>query len=200
MSNNLEPTASLPAVRIRPAVPADHPAIRRVVRAAYAQYALALGPVLFDRYLTDLLDLEGHAQRGRLLLAEVDGHVVGSGAFYLDASVQGLGWPPGWAGGRALAVHPRARRLGVAQALLAEGEHLAGDHGAPVFAFHTAAVMTGAVALYEGIGYRRAPSYDQDLAAHFAVPCGPPIRALAYYRLLTTPAISTPSTQLRIAS
>ena len=81
-------------------------------------------------------------------------------------------------------MHPQARRLGVAQALLAACERLAREHGAPVFAFHTASLMTGAVALYERLGYCRAPRFDQDLAAHFAVEGGPPIHALAYYRVL----------------
>ena len=62
---------------------------------------------------------------GSCMVAEVDGVVRGSGAFYPDASIQGLGWPSGWAGGRALAVHPQAasprRRAGPARRLRAAG-------------------------------------------------------------------------------
>jgi ribosomal protein S18 acetylase RimI-like enzyme len=170
------------AVQVRPASAGDHPAIRRVLTAAYQQYEVALGARLYRRYLADLLDLDRHTRFGEVLVAEVGGVVRGSSAFYPDSSVQGLGWPAGWAGGRALAVHPRARRHGVAQALLAACERLAREHRAPVFAFHTASVMTGAIALYERLGYRRASSFDQDLATHFAVADGPRVLALAYRR------------------
>ena len=101
-------------------------------------------------------------------MVEADGRIRGFGAFYPDASVQGLGWPPGWAGGRALAVHPDARGHGVARALLAACERLARESGAPVFAFHTASFMTGAIALYERLGYRRAPEFDFDMAARYS--------------------------------
>jgi hypothetical protein len=98
---------NMPFVRI--AGPADYPAIRDVVIAAYGQYADVIPPDIFPRYLADLLDLEKHASHGRLLVVEVDDRVCAFAAFYPDASVQGAGFPPGWAGGRALAVHPAVR-------------------------------------------------------------------------------------------
>jgi predicted N-acetyltransferase YhbS len=136
------------AVHVRAATRNDYAAIRGVVIAAYQQYEPIIGAVLFERYLADVTDLDQHASRGQLLVAEIDGVVSGSVAFYPDTSVQGVGWPPGWAGGRALAVHPEARRHGIAQALLAACEQLARESGACVFAFHTASFMPAAVALY----------------------------------------------------
>ncbi len=171
-------------VTVRPAGSSDHASIRAVLRAAYEQFAGALPKDAFDEYLADLLDLERHAQHGRLLVAESDGRTVGSGAFYTDASVQGVGWPEGWSGGRGLAVHPDARGLGVGRALVAECERLARAVGSPVFAFHTASFMSAAMALYEHLGYVRAPEYDLDFADHFG--SGEPISAqgLAYQRNL----------------
>jgi GNAT superfamily N-acetyltransferase len=101
---------------VRSAAPADYPAIRDVVIAAYGQYADIVLSGMFSSYLADLLDLEGHASRGRLFVAEADEKLCGYAAFYPDASLQGLGWPSGWASGRALAVHPAARGQGVARA------------------------------------------------------------------------------------
>src|SRR5262245_59660719 len=101
------------APRVRDAVPADDPAIREVVTAAYRQYADLISPDIYSRYRADLLDLETHARNGRLLVVETDEWVCGFVAFYPDASLQGVGWPRGWASGRALAVHPAARGLGV---------------------------------------------------------------------------------------
>jgi predicted N-acetyltransferase YhbS len=169
-------------VVVREAGPADHAAVRRVVRAAYAQYAHVLPPALFPRYLADLLDLDRHARHGVLLVAERDARIVGSVAFYRDIESQGMGWPSGWAGGRGLAVDPAARGAGAARALLAAAESAAASSGAPVFAFHTGAFMTDAIALYERLGYRRAPAFDLDLAAHYGVPTRTPVRSIAFRR------------------
>ena len=168
---------------VRAAVPADYPAIREVVLAAYGQYAYLVAPDVFEPYLADLLDLEKHARNGRWLVVEADGQIQGSGAFYPDAAAQGVGLPPGWASGRGLAVRPAVRGRGVARALLAAAECLAEDSGAPVFAFHTASFMTSAIALYEGLGYCRAPEFDYNMAAHYS-PSAQPITSIAFYRRL----------------
>lgn len=169
---------------IRGAERADYRAIREVVIAAYAQYAGVLEPEMFSRYLADLLDLETHASYGRLLVAETEEGIRGFAAFYPDASVQDVGLPSGWAGGRALAVHPDARGHGVARALLAAAERLALQAGAPVFAFHTASFMTSALSLYERLGYRRAPEYDFDMAARYGGSGAVPARSAAFLRYL----------------
>ena len=171
----------------------DHDAIREVVRAAYQQYEPVTGSELFSRYIDDLLDFERHSRHGQLIVAELDGAVRGSGAFYPDVSVQGLGWPRGWAGGRALAVHPDARGHGVAQALLAAAECLARHHGAPVFALHTASFMTTAIALYDRLGYRRAPEFDRDLGAFLGLAAQATFRSVAYVRNLSADQPETSS-------
>jgi ribosomal protein S18 acetylase RimI-like enzyme len=169
---------------VRDAVPADYPEIRRVIIAAYLQYADLIARDVFSPYLADLLDLDTHARHGHLIVVEADGRIRGFGAFYPDASAQGLGWPPGWASGRALAVHPDARGHGVARALLAANERLARESGAPVFAFHTASFMTDAIALYDRLGFRRAREFDFDMAAHYGGTGAAPITAHAYLRQL----------------
>ena len=147
---------------VHDAVRADYPAIRHVIIAAYRQYADLIAPDVFSPYLTDLLDLDTHARHGHLIVVEADGRIRGFGAFYPDASVQGLGWAPGWASGRALAVHP----------------------GAPVFAFHTASFMTDAIALYERLGFRRVPEFDFDMAARYGGTGAAPNAALAFLHQL----------------
>lgn len=173
-------------VLVRDAGPNDREAMADVVSAAFAQYAAVLPSAVFREYLADLLDFDLHAGHGDLLLAALDGRVVGSVAFYRDIASQRMGWPQGWAGGRGLAVHPGARGQHVARALLGECERRARMHGSGVFAFHTATVMTAAIALYEHLGYRRAPRYDLDLAAHFAITGIEPIPSIAYRRDLLT--------------
>ena len=170
---------------VRDAVPADYPAIRDMVIAAYRQYADLIAPDIFSAYLADLLDLDTHARHGRLFVVEADQWVCAFAAWYPDASVQGVGLPPGWASGRALAVHPAARGNGAARALLAAGERLAREAGAPVLAFHTVSFMTGAIALYERLGYDRAPEFDFDMAARYSGFGAAPIMSIAYLRHLT---------------
>ena len=180
---------------VRDAVPADYPAIREVVAAAYRQYADLLERDVFSPYLADVLDLEKHARHGRLFVVETDGWVCGFGAFYPDATVQGLRWPAGWASGRALAVHPAARGNGVARTLLATCERLAREAGAPVFAFHTASFMTKAIALYERLGYRRAPEFDFDMAARYSRFGAAPIMSIAYLRHLAPVRTRVPASR-----
>src|SRR6266487_3621891 len=72
---------------VRDAVPADYPAIRHVIIAAYRQYADLIAPGIFSPYLADLLDLDTHARHGHLIVVEADGRIRGFGAFYLDASL-----------------------------------------------------------------------------------------------------------------
>jgi GNAT superfamily N-acetyltransferase len=171
-------------IRIRDAAAADHEAIRRLLYDAYAPYGRLLPPVVFARWLADLQDLDRHGAQGRLIVAERAGRIVASGAFYPDSSLQGLGWPAGWAGGRALAVDPSTRGRGVARAMIDICETLAIRTGAEAFAFHTAEFMTKAVALYDRLGYRRAPEFDVDLNAHYGGAGDRPVMFIAYRRSL----------------
>jgi GNAT superfamily N-acetyltransferase len=170
---------------VRDAVPADYPAIRDVVIAAYRQYADLIAPDVFSAYLADLLDLDLHARHGRLLVVEADQWVCAFAAWYPDASVQGVGLPAGWVSGRALAVHPAARGTGAARILMATGERLAREADAPIVAFHTVSFMADAIALYERLGYCRAPEFDYDWAARRSESAATPIMAITFVRFLT---------------
>jgi GNAT superfamily N-acetyltransferase len=185
-------TASRPAVCVRAADERDHASIRALLWAAYAPYAPHVPAPVFLRYLSDLLDLERHATNGQLLVAEDDDRIVGCAAFYPDAGRLGFGFPAGWASGRGLAVDPTARGRGVARALITACERVARADLAPVFAFHTAGFMTTAIALYDRLGYQRAPEYDVDLAEHFGFDGFDPIPVIAYRRdLVTDPVLAT---------
>ena len=127
----------------------------------------------------------GHKERsgsppvvpGRLLVAEHDRRVVGTVTFYEDAAAEGLGWPPGWAGLRALGVDPAARGLGAGRALMDACLDRTEAARAPVLCLHTAAFMTAAAAIYEAMGFRRAPAFDFDVPAGGG---GRPVGVLAY--------------------
>jgi ribosomal protein S18 acetylase RimI-like enzyme len=162
MPHNAEPPCADPALTsvIRVATRADEDAVRRVIAAAYAEFAAVLPPALFDAYLENLLDLDARRNDALLLVAEVDGVVAGAVTFYPDAAAEGFGWPSGWAGFRALAVDPDYRGRGIARALVAACIARAVGANAEVIGLHTAAFMEAAVAIYEAIGFVRAPEFD----------------------------------------
>ena len=176
---------SLTGAGIRDAGPSDLPAARQVLLAAYQEYAATLPPAVFGRYLNDILDVEGRAGAGQVLVAERGGRVVGTVTYYPDASREGFGWPAGWAGLRALGVDPGARGLGVGRALLAACLERAGAAGTPVLCLHTAEFMTAAVAIYEQAGFRRDPAYDFDATGGLDVGGLRPVPILAYRLELT---------------
>ena len=176
MSTTLSPTG----VEVRDAGGSDLPAVRRVLLAAYQEYATALPPAVFGRYLAEILEVEERSGTGRLLVAEHGGRVVGTVTYYDDAAAEGLGWPAGLAGLRALGVEPSARGLGIGRALVEACRHLALAAGAPVLCLHTAGFMTAALSLYEAMGFRRDPSFDFEATSHLRVGGLRPIRILAY--------------------
>jgi hypothetical protein len=98
-----------PVPLVRDAVPADYPAIREVVIAAYRQYADLLALDVFSPDLADVLDLEKHARHGRLFVVEADGWVCGFGAFTrTPRSRASTGRRAGPAGARSPSTRPRA--------------------------------------------------------------------------------------------
>jgi predicted N-acetyltransferase YhbS len=167
-------------------VPADREPVGDLLRAAYAEHAGNFPPGLFDRYLANVLDTAAATGPGRLLVAEDHGQLVGTATFYPEAAAQGLGWPAGWAGVRAVGVAPAARSRGVARRLMADCEQRARDAGAHVLCLHTASFMVGAVALYESLGYRRAADYDFEAGTHTSNPPSEPVRVIAYCLTLGT--------------
>jgi ribosomal protein S18 acetylase RimI-like enzyme len=53
--------------------------------------------------------------------------------------------------------------------------------------------MTGAIALYERLGYRRAPEFDFDMAARYSRFGAAPITATAYLRYLAPARACVPA-------
>jgi predicted N-acetyltransferase YhbS len=173
---------------IRRASLADLSQIVTVIEAAFAQYRDDIPPAIFGRYLVDLRAIGERWDECEIFVAEHEGRVAGSIAFYADASLEGLGLPTQWAGLRSLAVHPAARGLRLGRRLSERCVERAREIAAPAFGLHTAAFMTAARRIYDGLGFRRAPEFD--LRASDILGLGADagdIDVIAYVRDLTGP-------------
>ena len=177
---------TMPRCRIRPATTDDLDTVRGVIERANEPFRGAAGvpDSFFAGYLASATDVQGRAGDGEVLVAELDGRIVGSITFYLDANDEGAPstFPPGTAGIRATAVEPRAQGLGIGRALVDACVDRAADAGATSLALHTAEFMGAAIALYERAGFRRVPAYDFQTSLFFRFGPEEDVIAIAYVR------------------
>lgn len=152
---------------IRSAQDTDIEPARAVLRAAYAQYQDAFPPENWTPYLADILDLEGRAAASELLVVEREGRVVACVSYYPPGAEMSYPsesfseqWPAGWAAIRLLAVDPDARGSGVGRLLTEACIERARNDGAGGIGLHTTSQMSVARAMYERMGFSRAPRYD----------------------------------------
>lgn len=154
-------------VSIRLAGGSDVEAAREVLRAAYTEYESEFPAENWTPYLEDILDLEGRADASELLVAEMEGRVVGCVSYFPPGSKASYPtdafsetWPADWSAFRLLAVDPGARGHGIGRRLTDECIERARARGAPSLGLHTTAPMTIARAMYERLGFERVPQYD----------------------------------------
>lgn len=142
----------------------------RVMLAAYEQYRP--GPdepenvrTAWERYFAEIEDVGSRWEKSSLIVAEVDGRIAGTVTFYPPGVAEeypggGEASPREWAGFRLLAVDPDVRGLGIGRMLSEECIRRAREAGAPVIGLHTTELMKVARAMYERMGFERAPEYD----------------------------------------
>jgi GNAT superfamily N-acetyltransferase len=152
---------------IRVADDSDIEPARVVLKAAYAEYESAFPAANWAPYLADILDLEGRADASILVVAELDGRVVGCVSYFpsgakaaYPSDAVSAHWPPEWSAFRLLAVDPSARGAGVGRRLTIACIERAREQSAPAVGLHTTAPMGVARAMYERMGFERAPRYD----------------------------------------
>ncbi|MPZ83553.1 MAG: GNAT family N-acetyltransferase [Actinophytocola sp.] len=164
-------------MNVREAHPAEHDEIRALLTTAYGQYAGEMPAALFEHYVHDLVDIDVSAGRASTLVALADDRIVGTARYYPAGKVEEVPLPENWAWVRGVAVHPPARRDGVARALMAHCTRLASG-AAAALSLHTFGFMPDAIRLYEHLGYQRAPDWDISVSDHYAV--GGDLVALTY--------------------
>jgi predicted N-acetyltransferase YhbS len=158
---------------VRDALPGELDEVGELTIRAFREYRALVTPQFINSYEQDIRDVSGRVSKGSVLVAELGGQIVGAVTLLADGSGYGMhGWPVAWPVIRLLAVDPaaRGRRIGtlLAAACVDRARHL----GVPTLGLHTAPFMAAARALYEALGFERAPEYD------VVQPGSPP--ALAY--------------------
>ncbi|MDP5185521.1 GNAT family N-acetyltransferase [Blastococcus sp. BMG 814] len=147
---------SLPAVRIGPALPADHDRIAALTVQVYVDGGLASAG-----YAAELADVAGRARVAELLVARDEaGELIGSVAFVPGGDFGEVLESPDEAGFRMLVVDPRARGRGVGAALVHECLTRAREAGRRRVVISTGTRMTAAHRLYERLGFTRLPERD----------------------------------------
>ena len=149
-------------VKIRKALFNEEEMIREQRVKAYEEHAQSIPEGHWDA-LKKAISSDADEQRDvELLVAELDGEVVGSVALFPAKSdaykglVDMLDYPEI----RMLAVTPQARHKGVAEALIKECIRRTKENGSQYIGLHTADFMKTAMRLYERMGFVRLPQFD----------------------------------------
>jgi ribosomal protein S18 acetylase RimI-like enzyme len=132
-----------------------------LLRDAYLQYAEVMAADAWNSYLGDITNVRSRLEEAELIVAELDGRLVGAVTLYLKNSSSSVeNWLPGWAGIRLLAVHPGYRGRGIGHALMEECLLRCRERGIKTIGLHTTSAMDVARRMYERMGFMRIPEYD----------------------------------------
>lgn len=148
---------------VREARPEDDAAIGEVLVSGYlAAYRKKMPHVVVsEARRADLRDLAGRRGFATILVAELDGRVVGSVALLKPGVPRSEAWIPGAADLRYLATDPSVQGRGLAGPLLDEIERIARDEWrVPAVCLHVRQGNLGVARLYQSRGYVRAPEGD----------------------------------------
>ncbi len=173
--------------KIHPVRSSELEVTRALIVRANAEFEGQVPQGFFRSYLASATDLEGRlAAGGDVLVAELDGRIVGTITYFREANDEGMGpgFPPGTAGIRATAVDPAGRGHGFGIALVEACLERARADARVAIALHTAAFMTSAMRLYERTGFVRDRSFDFSAREFFPYGQAPEITALAFVRPL----------------
>jgi predicted N-acetyltransferase YhbS len=144
-------------VEVRVAEPSDYERIGQLTLGAYRTLAV---DHLWGGYEHDIADTASRADAAEVLVATLDGDVVGSVTYVPDSSSRWSEWTqPGEAQFRLLAVDGRVRNRGVGAALVRACLERARAASQPIV-IHTTPWMPSAQRLYERLGFARRPDRD----------------------------------------
>lgn len=148
---------------VRAARPADDARVGELTLDAFLTvYARKMPEVRYDdARKKDLLDVAAKRARALVLVAELEGRVVGTVSLFKPGAEGSEAWLPDAADLRHLAVDPALHGRGVSQPLLDRAEAIARDEWkAAAVCLHVRQGAHGVARLYQSRGYVREPSGD----------------------------------------
>lgn len=151
------------ALSIRNAVEGEHPGVWELVLGAYREFGPRMKPKDWNQMQANLKRLVEGATLEQLLVAELDGIMVGTVSYYPAGSIPGAAgftrFPPEWAVMRVLAVRPESRGRGFGRLMAQEVIDRARDDGAGTMGLHTSELMTTATGMYQRMGFELQESF-----------------------------------------
>jgi predicted N-acetyltransferase YhbS len=152
-------------VVIRQARPEDDAVVGEILVSGYlTRYAEKMPEVvLTDRRKAELRDVVSKRKEALVLVAELDGKVVGTVSVWAPGAPESEAWLEAACDLRHLAFDPSVQGLGLSQPLLDEAEKRAARMGARHVCLHVRRGNKGVANLYMRRGYVRAPEGDLDL-------------------------------------
>lgn len=140
------------SVSLRSYLQADQIAVDQVVRDAWIELASAMPG--WEELAPRLGALTANADRSEIVVAELDGEIVGAVGYVGPHQPKPGFFAPEWPMVRFMSVVPRARGHGVARALLDECIARAERDNSALIALHTTPVMEAAQHLYRRAGFQ----------------------------------------------
>ena len=134
----------------------EHDAAGELVVKAYR----SLGDVGDEFYESQLRDIARRVETGDVLVAELDGRVVGCVTVSFGSTALSEVDDPNAATIRMLGVSMNVRGRGIGEALVRHCIEQARDRGCERVRLDTRTSMKGAQRLYERLGFRRDPEHD----------------------------------------
>ncbi|MBI3544665.1 MAG: GNAT family N-acetyltransferase [Deltaproteobacteria bacterium] len=148
---------------VRGALPQDDARVGELLVEAFVEtYARKMPEVVVDENRKrDLRDVATKRGEAAVLVAELDGAVVGPVAVFKLGSPQSQAWLPNAVDLRHLAVDPRCHGRGISKALLDRAEALAREEWkVSAICLHVRRGAVGVARLYLSRGYQRDPAGD----------------------------------------
>jgi ribosomal protein S18 acetylase RimI-like enzyme len=152
-------------VIVREAQPEDDAVVGEILVSGYlTRYAQKMPEVvLTERRKAELRDVASKRREALVLVAELDGRVVGTVAVWAPGAKESEAWLPAACDLRHLAFDPSVQGQGLSKPLLDEAERRARERGAKYVCLHVRRGNKGVANLYMRRGYVRAPEGDLDL-------------------------------------
>lgn len=149
---------------IRPARPEDDAVIGEILVNAFVQgYAEKMPEVVVtEERKADLRNVAEKRMTGAVIVAELEGRVVGACTIYPPGSPKSEAWMPKAADLRMVGIDFELRGQGIADRLLDGAENQAREWGCDTMNLHVRRGAHGVAGVYVKRGFRRDPSGDLD--------------------------------------